>query len=196
MRSLYCFGAAAALLGASVLPSGATTITATSTSTPPGASIGLGSSPFSTLTFTADGSFTDFFNFEPTASGQLTANALEGTSFGSNVINPFTISLVQVSPNTVLGSNSTPSNGSNTESVSIGGIAVTGGVEYYVEVTGDVTATNVSSTDPLDIDGNVTLQPAPLPGALALFGSALVGFWGCVRRRKSKDAAPLTAAIA
>jgi len=104
--------------------------------------------------------------------------------------------LIRESDNAVLGFSNAPSSGSGTESVSIGGIGLTGGVEYYVVVQGSLNSSSISTDNPLDISGNITIEPAPLPGALALFGSALVGFWGFVKRRKSRDEVPVAAAMA
>jgi len=193
MRSLYRFGIAAVLLSACALPSMASPIPANTVSTPDGPSIGLGSTSFATLSFTAPGSFDEFFNFQPSTSGTLTANATEGTSFGNNVINPFEIKLVQVTGSVVLADNNIPASGFGSENVSVGGVGLTGGVDYYVEVIGTITGT-IPEGETLNIDGNVTIQPSPLPGALALFGSAMIGFWGYRRRRKSRDVAPLAIA--
>lgn len=41
---------------------------------------------------------------------------------------------------------------------------------------------------------SATVSAVPLPGALALFGSAMVGVWGWSRRRKSRDSAASSAA--
>ena len=200
MRSLYCFAAAAVLLSASALPSMATVcspgdICATTSISPPGSAIGFGSTPFQTLEFTSNGvSFTDYFNFTPAVSGTLTASAIEGTSFGSTSISNFNIMLDRVSDNTVQGFSSTPTSVNGSESLSIGGIHLTGGTQYYIVVQGTTNSSLISANDALDIDGNITLQPTsatPLPGALALFGSALVGFWGVMKRRKARDIAPL-----
>jgi hypothetical protein len=144
----------------------------------------LGSTSFDTIVLTSGASplsFDDFFNFSPSVSGLLSANSFEGTSAGSNVVNPFTIELFQVGNPIALASSSTINTSGSTENVQLSGVQLTGGVDYYVEVFGTLAAnlTNVH------IDGNVTLNPAPLPGALVLFGSAMLGLWGWIRRRGS-----------
>jgi hypothetical protein len=72
--------------------------------------------------------------------------------------------------------------------VALSNVALTTGVSYYVEVTGTTHSTNVG------IDGNVTLNATPVPGALALFGSGILGLWGWTRKRRNQQDRALLAA--
>jgi hypothetical protein len=72
--------------------------------------------------------------------------------------------------------------------VQLTNVALTSGVSYFLEVTGTTHAANVGVT------GNVTLNATPLPGALALFGSAMLGLWGWTRKRRNQQDRTLVAA--
>jgi hypothetical protein len=178
---------AAGLLGASAVAAGASTINFGGSA--PGTSIGLGSSSLETITLTAPGPITEDFFFTLSASGVLSANALEGTSSGANSLNPFSITLYNVSTSTSLATSSTPVvNGSN-ESVGLSSVGpLASGVDYELIVS--ATGAPSPQTYPISIDGNVFISQTPLPGTLPLFASGLAGFWAWSRKRKTKSPVP------
>jgi hypothetical protein len=189
MKSIILSGVAAvALISLSVLPSAAITIPLSAAAASGGTSIGLGTSDFQSVTKPTAGAFDGFFNFVPTGALTFSANSTETTSCGTNCVNPFSISLFAFGNPTALASSSTIIIGPGSETVSIANVALLAGVSYYVEVSGTTLVSNVG------LDGNVTLTATPLPGALALFGSGILGMWGWTRKRRNQQDQALLAA--
>ena len=177
MRKLLgCTAVAAVLLGASAIPSGAATMIPIGG---PNTAIGLGSSSLATEEVGANDAFTVDYFFNLTAPGMLSANALDGTSAGATAINPFSLTL-EIAGGSVLGTTSSPTSSGSTESIQLSGVSpLSAGVNYELVVSG----TNTLGTT-VDVDGNVFISSTPLPGALPLFASSIVGFWAWSRKRK------------
>jgi hypothetical protein len=184
MRNLIRSSAVAgALLAMSVVAASATTIDIGTTT--PGQTATLGSNPLQDIVLTSSGPFSDDFFFNLTSAGLFSANAIEGTSAGGGAINPFTISLLSVgSTTTTLASSSTPVVSGNNESISLSGVSPLAAGNYELVVSGTATS---GLLFPVDVSGNITISPTPLPGTLALFGSGLVGLWGWSRKRDRKS---------
>jgi hypothetical protein len=172
--------AAIALVSATAISSGATTIQANNSGSP--TSIGLGGSDLLGQTEFPSSPFTVDYYFIPTGSLTFSANATETTSAGADSINPFEIQLFQQGNSTALATSSGISVNGSTEQVALSNVALSSGVTYFVEVTGTVNSS--FSVTGVPINGNVFLTATPLPGGLALFAPVMVGFWAWAKRRK------------
>jgi hypothetical protein len=186
-RSLHLtYGLVSALVGAYLLcatavPSRAATLEPFQ----PNVIIGLG------ITSLHDGSvpagpFTDDFFFGVNTAFNLTANAV--ITNAANVIDPFSIAVWAVGGVAPLFSSSFINVIANTETVATSGFLLSPG-NYFVRVAG-------ISSIATAVDGNINLAAVPLPAAIPMFASGLLGMWALTRRRKRQRAGLPDAAIA
>jgi hypothetical protein len=185
MNGLSRFAAGAAIavgvLSATIGSSWAITIN--SGGAAPGTSIDLGTNTLQTIVLHNSSTLeTDFF-FTALASGTFSVNSFEGTSAGANALSPFSIELINLTTATSLGIDSSPQSAGSLEFVQLSGLPFIFGDNYELKViaaaTGDVNF-------PVNIDGNVTVNNTPLPGALPLMAGGL-GVFGLFMRRKKRS---------
>jgi hypothetical protein len=122
------------------------------------------------------GSFTDDFFFNLTAPTSFSAVASVTNS--GPLIDPFSIQVWRVGDLSALFGSSSFVVNSGAEFLAAAGILSSPG-DYFLRVTGLASAATA-------IDGNITLSPVPVPGALVLFGSGLLGLIAVNRKRKQK----------
>jgi hypothetical protein len=122
----------------------------------------------------------------------LNANASDTSSSGAGTISPFTLSLFDVTTGTFVPTTSTlTTNGALEFAGFSGDLLVSPTDEYELIVDATNNTTSIST-----LEGDIFLSAAPLPGALPLFASGLLGFWTWRKRRNSKDVVSLESARA
>lgn len=129
--------------------------------------------------------FTDFFSFSLAGATNFSTTASATNSAGD--ITSFTIAVLsgQGLGGSVLFGSTTPTQVGNSLALSTSGILAPG--TYSVRITG------VGSAGGSSYGGSVDVAPVvPIPGALLLFGSGLIGL-GALTRRKKKQSQPALA---
>ena len=182
--SLRSCAIALTLLGVSIAPSGAVTIPPGGGA--PGTAIPLGSNPLASITLTSPTSVTTDFFFTPSVAGTTFLSAFEGTSAGGSSLNPFSITLLNLTTSTTVGANNAPVANVTQLSLQLSGLPFISGDNYELIVSATASGTD---TFPVSIDGNITVNavnPVPLPPAAWLFGTALVGLGILARRRRTQ----------
>jgi hypothetical protein len=186
VRSMAAAGAVcvalAAPAGAAVLTQPVGTITIGSIA-PPG---------FSPIGGTvAAGAFTEFFNFtiatalDFTASATADATPGTGGNPGTVSVNNFSLALLNgagPSPGSQIAIDSSPTNDNNSLHLALLSTLLQAG-NYTVRLAGEALGNGAN------LGGAIALTapaPVPLPGALVLFGSGLVGLCALSRKRRQK----------
>jgi hypothetical protein len=148
----------------------------------------LGSNPLASITLNNTTPVTTDFFFTPMVAGTTFLSAFEGTSAGGSSLNPFSLTLINLTTSTTVGANNTPVANVTQLSVQLSGVPFIFGDNYELIVSATASGTD---TFPVSIDGNITVNavnPVPLPPAAWLFGTALVGLGILARRRRTQRA--------
>jgi len=122
------------------------------------------------------GSFSDIYNFNLAFAFNVTGNASATNSNGT--INPFTIQIWDG----LNGGGALLASASGTTNIVTATILLTPG-DYSIRIFGTAPADPGAS-----YGGSLNLAPIPLPGALVLFGSGLLGLVALGRKRKQNAA--------
>jgi hypothetical protein len=186
------FGCAALLLGLSVVGSEASTLPIGG----PSQGIGLGSTSLATITLTDDTSVTSDFFFTLTAAGTLSANATEGTSAGDGSVNPFSITLIDLTSSTQLATDTVPSLNGTQWTVNLNNVGPLNTSDSYELAV--VTQCTICTAEPVAVDGNIFIQATPLPTTWAMLFAGLfgVGFLGYRGSKKQSGGLSMQGAAA
>ena len=165
------------------MPAGAVTIPQGGAA--PGTAIGLGTNFLDFISIPNTTPVTVDYFFHPLVSGTLSINSVAATSSGANALSPFSIQIINLTTATILGTDNTPVSIGNNEGVGLSGLAFIFGNNYELIISATAASNN---TFPVGISGNVTVNPVPLPPAIGLFATALVGLGLLGRRRRTQSA--------
>jgi opacity protein-like surface antigen len=146
----------------------------------------------------AAGAFTEFFNFTIASAFDFTASATADATPGTNgaagtpSVNNFTLAILNGSgpnPGSQIAIDQTPTNDNGALHLALMTTLLQAG-NYTVRLAGEALGNGAN------LGGAIALtnpSPIPLPGALVLFGSGLVGLCALTRKRPRRNAHPVMA---